>query len=133
MFSTTRIRGYGLVAMTFASHVKGREFDPHYPYCFIAQRQAGHGRQIKVIGNTLRGLFCAGDRHQPEFICAVPEMARCMVSRRGTCVRSPWAKNSATGTRTRVARVRAEYPNQLDYGGGVLQEMHFSHHLARAC
>ena len=25
------------------------------------------------------------------------------------------AKNSATGTRTRVARVRAEYPNQLDY------------------
>ena len=27
--------------------------------------------------------------------------------------------NSATGTRTRVARVRAEYPNQLDYGGSV--------------
>jgi hypothetical protein len=26
-------------------------------------------------------------------------------------------RNSATGTRTRVARVRAEYPNQLDYGG----------------
>merc|ERR1712115_7143 len=26
--------------------------------------------------------------------------------------------NSATGTRTRVARVRAEYPNQLDYSGG---------------
>ena len=25
--------------------------------------------------------------------------------------------NSATGTRTRVARVRAEYPNQLGYGG----------------
>ena len=23
--------GYGLVAMTFASHAKGREFDPHYP------------------------------------------------------------------------------------------------------
>ena len=27
------------------------------------------------------------------------------------------SKNSATGTRTRVARVRAEYPNQLDYSG----------------
>jgi hypothetical protein len=27
------------------------------------------------------------------------------------------AKSSATGTRTRVARVRAEYPNQLDYSG----------------
>jgi extradiol dioxygenase family protein len=25
--------------------------------------------------------------------------------------------DSATGTRTRVARVRAEYPNQLDYSG----------------
>ena len=27
------------------------------------------------------------------------------------------ARDSATGTRTRVARVRAEYPNQLDYSG----------------
>ena len=26
---------------------------------------------------------------------------------------------SAAGTRTRVARVRAEYPNQLDYSGVV--------------
>ena len=26
-------------------------------------------------------------------------------------------RNSATGTRTRVARVRAEYPDQLDYSG----------------
>ena len=34
-----------------------------------------------------------------------------------------WAaskENSATGTRTRAARVRAEYPNQLDYGGFCL-------------
>ena len=29
------------------------------------------------------------------------------------------AENSATGTRTRVARVRAEYPNQLDDSGVV--------------
>ena len=31
--------------------------------------------------------------------------------------------NSATGTRTRVARVRAEYPSQLDYSGlgGVVE------------
>ena len=27
------------------------------------------------------------------------------------------SKSSATGTQTRVARVRAEYPNQLDYSG----------------
>ena len=31
------------------------------------------------------------------------------------------ASNSATGTRTRVARVRAEYPDQLDYSGAVIQ------------
>ena len=30
-------------------------------------------------------------------------------------------QNSATGTRTRVARVRAEYPNQLDYSGSAPQ------------
>ena len=30
--------------------------------------------------------------------------------------------NSATGTRTRVARVRAEYPNQLDYSGLTIHE-----------
>ena len=30
-----------------------------------------------------------------------------------------WKKNSATGTQTRVFRVRAEHPNQLDYGGPV--------------
>ena len=29
-------------------------------------------------------------------------------------------QNSATGTRTRVARVRAEYPNQLDYSGSAV-------------
>ena len=33
------------------------------------------------------------------------------------CLLSWGALVSATGTRTRVARVRAEYPNQLDYSG----------------
>ena len=32
-------------------------------------------------------------------------------------------KHSATGTRTRVARVRAEYPNQLDYSGAGFQNI----------
>ena len=32
-------------------------------------------------------------------------------------------KSSATGTRTRVARVRAEYPNQLDYSGICIYKM----------
>ena len=31
--------------------------------------------------------------------------------------RASIAKPSATGTRTRVARVRVEYPDQLDYSG----------------
>ena len=30
-------------------------------------------------------------------------------------------KHSATGTCTRVARVRTEYPNQLDYNGAGLR------------
>ena len=33
------------------------------------------------------------------------------------CCPAGRSQNSATGTRTRVARVRAEYPNQLDYSG----------------
>ena len=35
-------------------------------------------------------------------------------------------KNSATGTRTRVARVRAEYPNQLDYSADSAVGGHLS-------
>ena len=42
-------------------------------------------------------------------------MMVCMLSL--DAARAP--SNSATGTRTRVARVRAEYPDQLDYSGVV--------------
>ena len=38
--------------------------------------------------------------------------------------------NSATGTRTRVARVRAEYPNQLDYRG-IRAHLNFNSNLRR--
>ena len=37
----------------------------------------------------------------------------------------PRAENSVTGTRTRVVRVRAEYPNQLDYSGAQYQCNHY--------
>jgi hypothetical protein len=37
----------------------------------------------------------------------------------GPNTRKEHKQTSATGTRTRVARVRAEYPNQLDYSGVV--------------
>ena len=43
-----------------------------------------------------------------------------MISAEGIAKKPAWRQqnnNSATGTRTRVARVRAEYPNQLDYSG----------------
>ena len=50
-----------------------------------------------------------------------------------------FCKCSATGTRTRVARVRAEYPNQLDYSGccidfsyGRMQQLHSRHIAASA-
>ncbi len=42
--------------------------------------------------------------------------------------------NSATGTRTRVARVRAEYPNQLDYSGFEIDatlQQHYSYTRTR--
>ena len=35
------------------------------------------------------------------------------------------SQNSATGTQTRVARVRAEYPNQLDYSGSCPQDLKY--------
>ena len=37
--------------------------------------------------------------------------------RKATTLSNRRRENSATGTRTRVARVRAECPNQLDYSG----------------
>ena len=36
-------------------------------------------------------------------------------------------KNSAAGTRTRVARVKAEYPNQLDYSGHMKFKIYSCH------
>ena len=40
-------------------------------------------------------------------------------------------QNSATGTRTRVARVRAEYPNQLDKSGSAVHVLPFFAFVAR--
>ena len=44
-------RGYGLVAMTFASHAKGREFDPHYPYIICIMQLL-----LAVVANRPREL-----------------------------------------------------------------------------
>ena len=58
------------------------------------------------------------DRHRRTGVNMIGIRDRDRVSTTNVC-------SSATGTRTRVARVRAEYPNQLDYSGddaGWLQE-----------
>ena len=47
---------------------------------------------------------------------------------------SPATFSSATGARTRVARVRAEYPSQLDYGGWVAPRLtHYINVLFLRC
>ena len=73
-------------------------------------QQEQHGQS-----NFLSNVPCAGassllsdlEREQTRSLCVVTifSESRC------------YETNSATGTRTRVARVRAEYPNQLDYSG----------------
>ena len=50
--------GYGLVAMTFASHAKGREFDPHYPY---ANKASHNARPPKSRRGGLRGGLARGE------------------------------------------------------------------------
>ena len=78
--------------------------------------------------------------------CIQPCVDLCIGVRMHTCsyVKLLWLlrfflqENSATGTRTRVARVRAEYPNQLDYSGfwqrlyaHVMQLCHGKYHALR--
>ena len=66
------------------------------------------GVLLVILGTILRGIL---------YIHKLP------INRKAadTCNKSfvGWTalENSTTGTRTRVARVRAEYPNQLDYSG----------------
>ena len=43
--------------------------------------------------------------------------AVCVPTGHGVVRVAPTSTSSATGTRARVARVRAEYPSQLDYSG----------------
>ena len=61
------------------------------------------GPQLKVEGQSSRWKVLQGVV-KPWHTC--DDDLQCLVQ-----------ANSAAGTRTRVARVRAEYPNQLDYGG----------------
>ena len=61
---------------------------------------------------------CARDR--PPRQCDTRAAAAAVCARQQACNSQDKKKHSATGTRTRVARVRAEYPNQLDYSGSEI-------------
>ena len=49
--------GYGLVAMTFAPHAKGREFDPHYPYFFLCWNSAQLSKLFATLPNYWNPLL----------------------------------------------------------------------------
>ena len=120
---------------------KGRGFEPHRRHFRLLHQRNLTSRMgdrwgITERSHCLRGLMtsaqgarCPGFNAQrkPLFLTL-----SCLILFLGAdhseppCPRSDkrWvvaiclaSENSATGTRTRVARVRAEYPNQLDYSG----------------
>ena len=61
-------------------------------------------------------------------------LQRCRQHRLPVVVKRRSPKNSDTGTRTQVARVKAEYPNQLDYiGYGItLRSQHQTKPISKA-
>ena len=74
-----------------------------------------HGRKFRDKGTSSgHGLSFAWD-------IMLRDGSRCQQSCRQQLLHarhsSARASNSATGTRARVARVRAKYPSQLDYSG----------------
>ena len=78
-----------------------------------AAAQGHHG----VINFLVCSAWC-----QKELTILIPNWNGGLRVRRGdnvTHTDAPFnrAQNSGTGTRTQVARVRAKYPNQLDYAG----------------
>ena len=61
--------------------------------------------------------WCAALTQEVRHLCLPPMYRPHIIGARALACPRACGMHSATGTRTRVARVRAEYPNQLDYGG----------------
>ena len=91
------------------------------PTCTLSQN--GYGDQVARIGErTCANGFAENSVHARVQACwlnAAIERAAHFADTLALLLLLP-QQNSATGTRTRVARVRAEYPNQLDYSGSAV-------------
>ena len=68
---------------------------------------------VFLLAELLKSMLCK----VPCLLAVIPLVSQWGSSIQGLGDLLASVTNSATGTRTRVARVRAEYPNQLDYGG----------------
>ena len=90
------------------------------PTCTLSQN--GYGDQVARIGErTCANGFAENSVHarvQAWWLNAAIERAAHFADTLALLLLPQ--QNSATGTRTRVARVRAEYPNQLDYSGSAV-------------
>ena len=88
------------------------------PTCTLSQN--GYGDQVaRIGGRTCANGFAENSVHARVlawWLNAAIERAAHFAHTFALLLLLP-QQNSATGTRTRVARVRAEYPNQLDYSG----------------
>ena len=76
----------------------------------VARVRAEYPNQLDYSGSDE-----STDQSRYEVIFQSPTLTpqQCGGHKDKTCL----LHNSATGTRTQVARVKAEYPNQLDYSG----------------
>ena len=107
------------------------------PTCTLSQN--GYGDQVaRILGRACANGFAENSVHarvQAWWLNAATEGAAHFADTFALLLLLP-QQNSATGTRTRVARVRAEYPNQLDYSGSavhVLPLFAFVARLVRNC
>ena len=91
------------------------------PTCTLSQN--GYGDQVaRIGGRTCANGFAENSVHARVlawWLNAAIERAAHFAHTFALLLLLP-QQNSATGTRTRVARVRAEYPNQLDYSGSAV-------------
>ena len=90
------------------------------PTCTLSQN--GYGDQVaRILARACANGFAENSVHarvQAWWLNAAIERAAHFADTLALLLLPQ--QNSATGTRTRVARVRAEYPNQLDYSGSAV-------------